>query len=131
MEWENSFRAYALNLGKKKPVIICGDLNVAHEEIDIKNVKSNIGAAGFTYEERDKMTELLGSGFIDTFRELYPDRANAYTWWSNFGNARANNTGWRIDYFIVSNRMRKNIVDSLILPEVMGSDHCPIELIIQ
>lgn len=128
MQWEDDFRAYLKALDGKKPVVVCGDLNVAHNEIDIKNAKSNVGNAGFSYEERGKMTELLTEGFIDSFRYLYPDVKGAYTWWSYMFNARANNTGWRIDYFIVSDRIKGDIKESVIHPEVMGSDHCPVEL---
>lgn len=126
MIWEDDFRKYVSNLDKKKPVIICGDMNVAHEEIDIKNVKSNIGNAGFTYEERGKMTELLEAGFIDTYRYIYPDKADAYTWWSYMANARARNIGWRLDYFIVSSKFIEKIKDALIYDETYGSDHCPV-----
>ena len=119
---------YVSDLDKTKPVIICGDLNVAHNEIDLKNAKPNIGNPGFSYEERGKFTELLDAGFIDTFRYLYPDKTGAYTWWSYMFNARANNAGWRIDYFVVSDRLKDKIVDSCIYPEIMGSDHCPVGL---
>ncbi len=128
MEWEDAMRAYLMALDEKKPVVYCGDLNVAHNPIDLKNDKSNEGNAGYTPEEREKMTRLLGSGFLDSFRTLYPDKEGAYSWWSYMFNARANNTGWRIDYFIVSERLRENIVDSTIWPEVTGSDHCPVGL---
>lgn len=128
MQWEEAFRAYLLELDRAKPVILCGDLNVAHQEIDLKNPKSNRGNAGFSDEERAQMTALLSSGFTDTFRYLYPDRAGAYSWWSYMYHARDNNAGWRIDYFIVSDRLRGDVRDSKILPEVMGSDHCPVEL---
>ena len=128
MRWEEAFRAYLLELDRAKPVILCGDLNVAHQEIDLKNPKSNRGNAGFSDEERAQMTALLGSGFTDTFRALYPDRTGAYSWWSYMYHARDNNAGWRIDYFIVSDRLRGEVKDSKILPEVMGSDHCPVEL---
>lgn len=130
MQWEDAFREYANALDAKKPVIICGDLNVAHNEIDLKNARANIGNAGFSYEEREKMTELLQSGFVDSFRYLYPDKTGAYTWWSYMFNARANNAGWRIDYFLVSDRIKNEIVDSVIYPKVMGSDHCPVGLYI-
>ncbi|MGD9560086.1 MAG: exodeoxyribonuclease III [Oscillospiraceae bacterium] len=126
--WEDDLRDYLMELDAKKPVIYCGDLNVAHNEIDLKNPGSNRGNPGFSDEEREKMTQLLASGFTDTFRALYPDKAGAYTWWSYRGNARANNTGWRIDYFIVSDRLMPQVEDSLIYPEVMGSDHCPVGL---
>ena len=128
MQWEEAFRAYLLELDRAKPVILCGDLNVAHQEIDLKNPKSNRGNAGFSDEERAQMTALLSSGFTDTFRALYPDKTGAYSWWSYMYHARDNNAGWRIDYFIVSDRLRGEVKDSKILPEVMGSDHCPVEL---
>ncbi len=128
MEWEDAFRAYLKGLDGKKPVILCGDLNVAHQEIDLKNPKSNRGNAGFTDEERGKMTELLAAGFTDSFRYLYPDVTGAYSWWSYMRRARDNNAGWRIDYFLVSDRLRERIADSRILSHVMGSDHCPVEL---
>ncbi len=126
--WEDAFRAYLLELDAKKPVVICGDLNVAHKEIDLKNPKTNRRSAGFTDEERAKMTELLEAGFVDTFRHLYPDLEGAYTWWSYFGKARERNTGWRIDYFVVSERIADKIVKAEIHAEVMGSDHCPVML---
>lgn len=129
MIWEEAYRAYIVSLDSKKPVILCGDLNVAHKEIDLKNPASNRRNAGFTDEEREKMTLLLGSGFIDTFRYFYPDKKEAYTWWAYFANARANNTGWRIDYFIASQRLSGSLKDAVILPDVMGSDHCPVELL--
>ena len=128
MSWEDAFREYLCSLDAKKPVIVCGDMNVAHEEIDIKNAKANIGHPGFSYEERGKISELLASGFTDTFRYLYPDRRDAYSWWSFRANARANNVGWRIDYFLVSDRLRGNIKDAYIFPEITGSDHCPVGL---
>ena len=128
MEWEDAFRAYLKGLDGQKPVILCGDLNVAHQDIDLKNFKSNRGNAGFTDEERGKMTELLSAGFTDTFRWLYPEVTGAYSWWSYMYHAREKNAGWRIDYFIVSDRLRERIADSRILPEVMGSDHGPVEL---
>lgn len=128
MEWEVAFRAYVKALDEKKPVVICGDLNVAHEEIDLKNPKPNRGNAGFTDEERQKLTELLASGFVDSFRALYPDAVGAYSWWSYMYHARANNAGWRIDYFLVSERLRGEIRDSRIRAEIFGSDHCPVEL---
>ena len=130
MQWEDDFRAYLRALDDVKPVVLCGDLNVAHQEIDIKNAKSNRGNAGFTDEEREKFTLLLQSGFIDSFRHLYPDTTHAYTWWSYFGNARATNTGWRIDYFVVSQKLRGAIRGAAIHPDVYGSDHCPIELVL-
>ena len=126
--WEDDFREYLKKLDKKKPVILCGDLNVAHKEIDLKNPKTNRKNAGFTDEEREKMTKLLDSGFIDTFRYLYPDKENCYTWWSYMMKAREKNVGWRIDYFIVSDRIKEKIEDAKILSEVYGSDHCPVEL---
>ncbi|MCI5521705.1 MAG: exodeoxyribonuclease III [Tenericutes bacterium] len=128
MYFEDEMRKYLKNLNKN--VIYCGDLNVAHEEIDIKNAKTNTRSAGFTIEERNKMTELFESGFIDTFRYLYPD-AIKYSWWSYMGGARAKNVGWRLDYFIVNNEYINKVKDSLILNEIMGSDHCPIKLIIE
>ena len=128
MEWEVAFRAYVKALDEKKPVVICGDLNVAHEEIDLKNPKPNRGNAGFTDEERQKLTELLASGFVDSFRALYPDAVGAYSWLSYMYHARANNAGWRIDYFLVSERLRGEIRDSRIRAEIFGSDHCPVEL---
>ena len=129
--WEDDFRNYLNKLNKEKPVILCGDLNVAHKEIDLKNPKTNRKNAGFTDEERSKMTELLKENFTDTFRLLYPHKEDAYTWWSYMGHAREKNIGWRIDYFITSNCLNKRIIDSKIYPEVMGSDHCPIELDIE
>ncbi len=126
MKWEDDFRNYLLILDRKKPVIICGDLNVAHEEIDLKNPKTNRKNAGFTDEERDKMTVLLSSGFTDSFRYLYPDMIDAYSWWSYMGRAREKNVGWRIDYFITSKRFEENIKNSFIYPEILGSDHCPV-----
>lgn len=124
--WEDEIRKYLLKLNKKKPVIMCGDLNVAHKEIDLKNPKSNRGNAGFTDEEREKMTQLLKAGFTDSFRYLYPDKENAYSWWSYMGRAREKNVGWRIDYFIVSNDMKDKIKEATIYPQIMGSDHCPV-----
>ncbi len=131
MIWEDEFKKYLIKLDKQKPVIICGDLNVAHTEIDLKNPKSNSKNAGFTDEERGKIDNLLNSGFTDTFREIYPDKEGAYTWWSYMFNARANNAGWRIDYFLVSDRISKNIKDAYIYSEIMGSDHCPVGLEIE
>ena len=128
MIWEDEVRKYLISLDKIKPVIYCGDLNVAHKEIDLKNDKANIGNSGFTYEERDKMTELLKSGFIDTFRYKYPEKDDAYTWWSYMGRAREKNIGWRIDYFIVSNRIKEKMEDAKIHSNILGSDHCPVEL---
>ena len=128
MQWEDDLRAYLLELDGKKPVIYCGDLNVAHQEIDIKNPGPNRRNPGFTDEEREKMTKLLSSGFVDTFRYLYPDKTGAYSWWSYRFNARKNNAGWRIDYFIVSDRLRDKIKRAEILTTVEGSDHCPVVL---
>lgn len=128
MEWEDAFRAYLRSLDRKKPVILCGDLNVAHKEIDIKNAKSNVKHAGFTPEEREKMTRLLESGFVDSYRHLYPDKTGAYSWWSYFGGARERNVGWRLDYFVVSERLRDSIAEADILADVYGSDHCPVTL---
>lgn len=131
MVWEDAFRNYLLKLNENKPVILCGDLNVAHNEIDLKNPKTNVGNAGFTKEERGKMTELLNSGFIDTYRKLYPEKEGAYTWWSYMFHAREKNAGWRIDYFIVSESLEKNIQDAIIYDKILGSDHCPVGLKIQ
>ena len=126
--WAEAFKQYLENLDKDKAVILCGDLNVAHKEIDLKNPKTNRKNAGFTDEEREKMTNLLNSGFTDSYRHLYPNRENSYTWWSYMGNARAKNVGWRIDYFLTSNRISKNIRESYIYDKILGSDHCPIGL---
>lgn len=131
MEWEDDFRAYVQSLDRNKPVIFCGDLNVAHQEIDLKNPKSNRGNAGFSDEERGKFGELLAAGFTDSFRYLYPDLKDAYSWWSYRFRARENNAGWRIDYFIVSDRIAPQIVDAKIHSEIFGSDHCPVELDIE
>lgn len=131
MEWEDDFRAYVISLDAEKPVVICGDMNVAHKEIDIKNPKSNVRNAGFTIEERDKMSALLESGFIDTFRYKYPDARDAYTWWSYMFHAREKNVGWRIDYFLASERLKDRIEDSIIYKDIMGSDHCPVGLILK
>ncbi|MGI5943054.1 MAG: exodeoxyribonuclease III [Pelotomaculaceae bacterium] len=128
MMWQDDFCSHLKSLDTKKPVIVCGDLNVAHREIDLKNPKSNVGNAGFSPQEREKMTELLNAGFIDTFRYLNPDKEGAYTWWSYMFNARIKNIGWRIDYFLVSERIKGLIQDALIYSDVMGSDHCPIGL---
>ena len=128
MKWENDFRKYLIKLSKRKEVILCGDLNVAHKEIDLKNPKQNRHNAGFTDEEREKMTELLKSNFIDSFRYKYPNNENEYTWWSYMGHAREKNIGWRIDYFIISKELKDRIIDSKIHSTVLGSDHCPIEL---
>lgn len=129
--WEDEIRKYLLNLNKTKPVIMCGDLNVAHKEIDLKNPKTNHHNAGFTDEERTKMTELLTAGFTDSFRALYPDKENCYSWWSYMGRAREKNVGWRIDYFIVSDDISGQILDSKIHSDIYGSDHCPVELDIE
>ena len=128
MQWEDDFLAYLKGLEEKKPVIFCGDLNVAHREIDLKNPKSNVNNAGFTPQEREKMTALLDSGFIDTFRHFYPDTEGAYTWWSYMFKAREKNAGWRIDYFIASAALKDRLTGAAIHPEIMGSDHCPVEL---
>lgn len=128
MRWEDDFRAYLLNLDAHKPVIVCGDLNVAHEEIDLKNPKSNRRNAGFTQEERDKMTTLLNAGFVDSFRHFYPDLEGAYSWWSYRFKAREKNAGWRIDYFLVSQRLASQMEGAKIHNEMFGSDHCPVEL---
>ena len=130
MVWEDEIRKYLLELNTKKPVIMCGDLNVAHEEIDLKNPKTNKGNAGFTNEERGKMTELLNAGFIDSYRYLYPEKIE-YSWWSYMGHAREKNVGWRIDYFIVSNDFKEKIKDATIYTEILGSDHCPVGLEIE
>lgn len=129
--WEDAFRSYVGELNAKKPVLICGDMNVARNFIDIKNAKNNVGNAGFTNEERAKMEELLQSGFVDSYRHLYPDKEGAYTWWSYMFKAREKNVGWRIDYFLVSQKMQDEIEDALIYPEIMGSDHCPVGLILK
>jgi len=126
MTWEDAFLAYLKSLDSKKPVVVCGDLNVAHKEIDLKNPKTNRMNAGFTDEERAAMTRLLENGFIDTFRYFYPDQAEAYSWWSYIGNARSRNAGWRIDYFLVSARLIGSVTNSTILADVFGSDHCPV-----
>ncbi|MPM97501.1 Exodeoxyribonuclease [bioreactor metagenome] len=128
MKWEDAFRSYLKQLDQTKPVIVCGDINVAHQEIDIKNPKTNRKSAGFSDEERNKMTDLLSSGFTDTFRYLYPDKSDAYTWWSYMMNARARNIGWRIDYFLVSERLNGQIREAMIYDNIMGSDHCPVGL---
>ena len=127
MKWEDDFQAYLHKLDEKKPVIVCGDMNVAHQEIDLKNPKTNRKNAGFTDEEREKMTQLLSNGFIDTFRTLYPEQVT-YSWWSYRFRAREKNTGWRIDYFLISERLRDRLVDAKIHTETMGSDHCPVEI---
>jgi len=131
MSWEDSFRSYLISLEQKKPVIVCGDMNVAHQEIDLKNPKSNRKNAGFSDEERGKFSELLEAGFLDSFRFFYPDKTGAYTWWSYMFKAREKNVGWRIDYFCVSKILEHQIKDALIHSDVMGSDHCPVELIIE
>ena len=128
MVWEDDFRAYVIKLNEQKPVVICGDLNVAHTEIDLKNPKTNRRSAGFTDEERNKMTELLAAGFTDSFRYLYPDKTGIYSWWSYMRKARENNAGWRIDYFIVSNSLQDKIKQAGIHNEYFGSDHCPVSL---
>lgn len=130
MEWEDELRSYLKGLEGKKPVVLCGDLNVAHQPIDLKNPGPNRGNAGYTDQERAKMTQLLDAGFLDSFRYLYPDRAGAYSWWSYLYHARENNAGWRIDYFLVSEALRDRIADSVIHSEIMGSDHCPVELVL-
>ncbi len=131
MQWEDAFRNYLLKLNETKPVIMCGDLNVAHNEIDLKNPKTNHRNAGFTDEERDKMTKLLNAGFTDSFRYLYPEKEGCYSWWSYMFHAREKNAGWRIDYFIVSNSINKNIKESTIYSDIMGSDHCPVGIEIE
>jgi exodeoxyribonuclease-3 len=128
LEWEERFRNFLLQLDAHKPVIICGDLNVAHNEIDLKNAKSNRSNSGFTPEERDKMSQLLDAGFIDTFRHFYPDQADAYTWWSNMPKVRERNVGWRIDYFLASSRLAPSLCDAQIDAHITGSDHCPVIL---
>jgi len=130
MRWEDDFRTYVNELDAVKPVIICGDLNCAHQEIDIKNPKSNERNAGFTREERGKMTELLDSGFTDFFRHFNPEKRDAYTWWSYMPGVRERNVGWRIDYFLGSHRLTEKVVDAFILPEIYGSDHCPVGLVV-
>lgn len=130
MRWENDFRSFLKELDTKKPVIVCGDMNVAHKEIDLKNPSSNRKNAGFTDEERGKFTDLLDCGFIDTFRYFYPDKKDAYTWWSYMFNSREKNAGWRIDYFCVSERLKDKLLQAAIHNEILGSDHCPIELVI-
>ena len=128
MQWEDAFRDYLLNLRKTKPVIVCGDMNVAHQEIDLKNPKSNRGNAGFSDEEREKFSVILNTGFVDTFRALYPDRTGAYSWWSYMYHAREKNAGWRIDYFLISEELRPKLKEAAILDQVFGSDHCPVLL---
>lgn len=131
MEWEDAFRNYLIRLDQAKPVIFCGDLNVAHQEIDLKNPKTNRKSAGFTDEERGKFTQLLSAGFLDTFRYFYPDQKDVYSWWSYRFSARAKNAGWRIDYFCVSERLKDKLLGAAIHTEIMGSDHCPVELCIE
>lgn len=131
MDWEDAIRSYLLELDKKKPVILCGDLNVAHQEIDLKNPKTNRKNPGFTDEEREKMSTLLEAGFADSFRRLYSDLENAYSWWSYRSQARERNVGWRIDYFILSQRLMERVEDALIYPDIHGSDHCPVGLILK
>ena len=126
MEWEDALKSYAKELEEKKPVIICGDMNVAHQEIDIKNAKPNMGKAGFTNEERNKMTTLLNSGFIDTYRYFYPEQTEAYSWWSYMFKARERNAGWRLDYFLISNSLKDKLKSATIYKDVLGSDHCPV-----
>ena len=129
MAWEDAFRAYVLGLEEDKPVILCGDMNVAHQPIDLKNPKTNENNAGFTRQERDKMTQLLDSGYIDTFRHFHPEETGAYSWWSYMFHAREKNAGWRIDYFLASRKLEDRLVSACIHPEIMGSDHCPVELV--
>jgi len=129
MQWEDDFREYVRGLDKIKPLLICGDLNVAHQEIDIKNAKLNTRNAGFTQEERAKMTQLLSAGFTDFYRNRYPDKHDAYTWWSLMPGVRERNVGWRIDYFLGSDRLRENVSDAIIYADIYGSDHCPVELV--
>ena len=131
MKWEDDFRAYLKKLDEVKPVILCGDLNVAHQEIDLKNPKTNRRNAGFTDEERGKFTDLLSAGFIDSFRHFYPDKTGEYSWWSYIRNARATNAGWRIDYFVVSEKLKERMTGASIHQEIFGSDHCPVELTIE
>ena len=131
MAFEDAFRDYLAGLREKQPVIVCGDMNVAHRPIDLKNAKSNVGNAGFSYQERGKFSELLASGFVDTFRHFYPDLEGVYSWWSYMFNARKNNAGWRIDYFLADERLIPRLEDSRILSEVEGSDHCPVELLLK
>ncbi|WP_072329840.1 MULTISPECIES: exodeoxyribonuclease III [unclassified Paenibacillus] len=130
LEWEDRFRSYLLELDSRKPVIVCGDLNVAHQEIDLKNPKSNRQNSGFTLEERAKMTELLEAGFVDTFRHFYPDRAEVYSWWSYMPKVRERNVGWRIDYFLASARLSDSLIDAQIDCHITGSDHCPVVLLL-
>lgn len=129
MDWEDAFRAYVLALEARKPVILCGDMNVAHKEIDLKNPKSNENSNGFTPQEREKMTRLLDSGYIDTFRHFHPDETGAYSWWSYRANVRAKNIGWRLDYFLASRKLEDRLISAAIHADIMGSDHCPVELV--
>ncbi|WP_440111581.1 exodeoxyribonuclease III [Paenibacillus sp. QZ-Y1] len=131
LEWEDRFRGYVLGLEQSKPVIVCGDLNVAHQEIDLKNPKPNMGNSGFTLEERGKMTDLLAEGYVDSFRHMYPDRTDVYSWWSYMPKVRERNVGWRIDYFLVSNQLAPKVADAHIDCHVLGSDHCPVGLTLQ
>ena len=131
MEFEDRLREFLARLRQRKPVVVCGDMNVAHRPIDLKNDRSNIGNAGYTYEERGKFGELLASGFLDTFRHFYPEKEGAYSWWSYMNNSRQNNTGWRIDYFLADQRLAGRLEDALIYPEYLGSDHCPVGLILK
>lgn len=131
LEWEKDFRNYLVNLAKAKPVIVCGDMNVAHNEIDLKNPKANIGNSGFTNEERSEFNKLIQSGFIDTYRYFYPNKEEVYTWWSYMRSSRQKNIGWRIDYFCVSNQLKNQLLDAKIHFNIMGSDHCPVELDLQ
>ena len=131
LKWEKAFCEYLVELDSRKPVVVCGDLNVAHKEIDLKNPGSNRGNAGFSDEERQCFTDLLNKGFTDTFRYLHPETTGAYTWWSYMFNARANNAGWRIDYFLVSDRLRENIIETPIYSDILGSDHCPVGLLLK
>ena len=128
MTWDDAFRNYIAELQQAKPVIVCGDLNVAHQEIDLKNPQTNRKNAGFTDEERNKFSQLLQAGLIDTFRHFYPDKEDAYTWWSYFANSRERNIGWRIDYFLISQVLKDSLIDALIYDQIMGSDHCPVGL---
>lgn len=131
MDWEDAFRAYLMELDAQKPVVLCGDLNVAHQEIDLKNPKTNRKNPGFTDEEREKMSTLLASGFADTYRSLHPEQADAYTWWSYRAGARARNVGWRIDYFLVSDRLLPRVSSAHIYPDILGSDHCPVGILLE
>lgn len=131
LQWDPAFLNYLKILEKKKPVITCGDFNVAHEEIDLARPKENVGKHGFTNEERAGFTKFINSGFVDALRAHYPNKSNLYTWWTHWGHARERNVGWRIDYFLVSNKLKKHVIDAFILPEVMGSDHCPVGIILK